>query len=730
MTLTALSAVTVIELGARIGAGVCGSLLAQLGAEVIVIEPAETGRRHKWRNRAAVVAGKLSIIDDFAADESVCGRLLTAADVVLISSDIAPAPGWKRGAHQLVCDITAFGGARPLFPTPFDDALIQAVAGLVDTTGDPAGPPSVIGFPILEHSAGIYAASAVIAALRVRNQRAVSQDLEVALFDCAVSALPAFLPFPMTGKSVTRSGNGHPLAAPWNAYRANDGWILLCTATDEQWGRLCATMDQPQLAREPAFATNPARVKHALKVDAIVQSWISPLTMDECVKRLGRISIPCGPIVTIDALFAHENLVHRDMAHRSFDPVSAQDVVLPGSPFKASRTPGVALLRIPRPGEDRLSLMSRALPARGRGRQPTMVSDVDAARPLAGLRVLEIGQYTTAPLAARQLGALGAEIIKIEPPGGDGCRYWPPQQGNQGYFFALNNSGKRSVLLDLKDDSAQDRFRSLLESADVLVENLKPGALARLGMSAEALAKINPRLVCCSISGFGIHSMYPGRPAFDTVIQAMCGFMDLTRAGGMPAKTGISSADILGGQFALAAILAALDYRERSGLGQFIDISMQDVGAWVAHQELGCDSAHSQGSILKCADGYVLVNGIPAQVQHWLKDADMDITPGAPGASSLSRSELAASATAAGLAAAPVNSIREVVHHAHTAARQLITYCKDSQGLTWPLLTSPLRFSKTPLLTGRPIGPLGEANLHFFRAASTPDVLLNTADPD
>lgn len=723
MTSTALSAITVIELGDRIGTGVCGSLLAQLGAEVILVEPGQAGRGHKWRNRAAVAAGKLSIIDDFDAADSVCGRLLAVADVVLTSSDFSPARQWQRRDHQLVCDITAFGSAGSRPQTPHTDALVQAVAGIADTTGDPAGPPAIIGFPILEHSAGLYAAGAIIAALRVRHASAANRNLEVALFDCAVSALSSFLPFYMTGKTVTRAGNTHPLASPWNAYRAKDGWILLCTATDEQWGRLCAAMGQAALAGELSFATNPQRVKHTREVDSIVQNWMSRLTMDECLERLGRIDIPCGPIVTIDKLFAHENLLHRDMVHRSFDPLSGKDIVMPGSPLKASRTPGLALLKIPHPDEHRLALAARAEPVRGAAGKRTAAEALSPARPLAGLRVLEIGQYTTAPLAARQLAALGAEVIKIEPPGGDGSRYWPPHQGNQGYFFTFNNSGKNSVLLDLKEENDRGRFRQLVKSADVLVENLKPGGLARLGMNAESLERINPRLVCCSISGFGLHSRYPGRPAFDTVIQAMCGFMDLTRTDGLPTKTGISSADILGGQFALVAILAALEYRDRTGLGQFIDISMQDVGAWVAHQELGRDSEDTQVLMVKCADGYAVVTGLPSQVKRWLEAIGLRVSQPE---TSLARNDLIDSAAGARLAAAPVNVIAEVMHHPHTTAHQLISYSVDREGLRWPSLGSPIRFGNTPLPMGRTIGSLGEANLRYFGVASpSADVTKN-----
>jgi hypothetical protein len=203
------------------------------------------------------------------------------------------------------------------------------------------------------------------------------------------------------------------------------------------------------------------------------------------------------------------------------------------------------------------------------------------AGPLAGVKVIEIGQYTTAPLVGKHLAALGADVIKIEAPDGEVSRTWSPGQRGMSYFFALNNTDKRTLALDLKHEEDCVYLKTLLADADVLVENLRPGALAKLGFDRRALGDINPRLLYCSISGFGIDSAYPSRPAFDTVIQAMGGLMDLTRSDGEPVKIGASAADILGGQAALFAIVARLAAPAR-GEGTFMEIAMQDVAAWSA----------------------------------------------------------------------------------------------------------------------------------------------------
>jgi len=705
-TTAALTDVLVVEIGERVAAGACGSLLAQLGAEVVLAEPAQAGSQWKWRNRAAMAAGKRSV-RTADGDDELLRTLLDRADIVLMSSDVTRVPAWQRSERQIVCDLTAFGNSGPLRGLPYTDALVQAISGVADTTGDPAGPPTLVGLPVLEFSAGIYAASAVIAALRVRARSGGGQDIDVALFDCAVSTLATFLPFPASGKSVTRAGNKHSLASPWNAYRAADGWILICTATDDQWARLCKTIGRPELVGEDGYATNPQRVANASKVDAAVEQWTRERSVDKCLRNLGETGIACGPILMVSQLHTHENLLHRGMIVRVRDAARGVEVALPGSPLKAAITPGRPATLIPAPDSDRAALVGTVSSPRGGNDSAQTAGEVHAGA-YSGLRVIEIGQYTTAPLVARQLAALGAEVIKVEPPGGEGSRNWPPHQGDQGYFFTFSNSDKRSVVLDLRTDEDKLRFRALLQTADVLVENLKPGALARLGFDAAELQRINRRLVYCAISGFGLDSTYPGRPAFDTVVQAMCGFMDLTRANGTPMKSGISAADIMGGELALLTIAAALAYRDRCGVGQNIDISMQDAGVWATQMEWQSSTSATRTAIVECTDGYLAVDGAAETLGQWLAGYGLNAER-AP-RTALAREDLSPSAARAGLTAAPVNSVSEVLNHPQVTARQLVLYGQSEDGVRWPLLNSPLRLTRTPPVVRRPIGRLGEAN--------------------
>jgi crotonobetainyl-CoA:carnitine CoA-transferase CaiB-like acyl-CoA transferase len=313
-------------------------------------------------------------------------------------------------------------------------------------------------------------------------------------------------------------------------------------------------------------------------------------------------------------------------------------------------------------------------------------------RPLAGVTVIELGQYTTAPFVARHLGALGAEVLKIEPPGGDATRRWPPQRDGLGYFFSLSNSDKRSLCLDLRTQSDRARFSTLLSGADVLVENLKPGSLKKLGFGDDRRAAINPRLVYCAISGFGADSAYPGRPAFDTVIQAMSGIMDSIRQNDRPQKAGISLADILGGLFALTGTLSVLLERSATGIGDALDISMQDAAAWITQWT---DSAAQDGRVatLRCGDGYVVA---------------MASSIACDPAESRSRAEVAEELSNRGIQAAPVLTIDEVARSEQARVRKTLVPVHDSADREWQVFNTPIRLSTTPCEVRRAIGPLGE----------------------
>ncbi|MDR3373065.1 MAG: CaiB/BaiF CoA-transferase family protein, partial [Ancalomicrobiaceae bacterium] len=253
-----------------------------------------------------------------------------------------------------------------------------------------------------------------------------------------------------------------------------------------------------------------------------------------------------------------------------------------------------------------------------------------ASPPLAGLRVVELARILAGPWAGQVLADLGAEVIKVERTGGgDDTRTWGPpfvagaDGGDLGaaYFHAANR-GKRSIAVDFEQERGRDIVRRLASRADVVIENFKVGGLAKYGLDYASLAAENPRLVYCSVTGFGQTGPYAARAGYDFMIQGMGGYMDLTGdAEGQPTKVGVAVADLATGLYAVIGIQAALAVREKTGRGQFVDMSLMDaMVALLANQAMNylvsgtspqrLGNAHPNivpYQVFAVADGFVII---------------------------------------------------------------------------------------------------------------------------
>ncbi len=694
---TFLADLLVVELGQRLGAGFCGSILAELGATVVTIELAAAvgGAADKALYRASLAAGKRSLRFDqgAAADVDLINKLLSRADVILTSSDVDPAwPALLMQAigvsHAVVGDTKAFGDNGPMAGKPYSDALVQALAGSLDTSGEPDGMPVLCRAPIIEVSAALYLCSGILAALRVKRLQGVSQHVQAPLFDCAVGMLATFLPKHFAGGTVKRIGNHHPGMSPWNTYRTKNGWVLLCAGTDDQWRRVCDLIGQPQLANDPRFKTNSDRVKNNAAVDPIIEAWTETLTLEECVRKLNSGSISTGPILTLEDLETEPNLSHHQMVRRL--QTTSGTVRVPGSIFRGSVARGRTADRLPAVDEDRPYILELAVTPVAV--MPATATGAALQAPLAGLRVLEMGQFTTAPLVGRQLGALGADVVKLEPSNGEPSRHMPPHRNGQGYFFSLSNSEKRVMSLDLREPRRDELLKELIAKADVLVENTKPGTLPRHGFTPERVMAINPKIIYCDISGFGSDTPSAGLGAMDTTIQGLSGVMDLTRHDSVPYKTGISIADLHAGQFALVAVLAALDYRDRTGFGQYIDLAMLDAASWATRSEWNSAESVPRYLVVKCVDGYALVS--------------MNTSVDTDAAALMTKFEFADQIMRANGEAAPVLSLAETIDHPQSKGNNLIVTGRSPTSEEWPLVSCPIGLSRTPAFVTRAPGPL------------------------
>ncbi|MCE2761582.1 MAG: CoA transferase [Acetobacteraceae bacterium] len=357
--------------------------------------------------------------------------------------------------------------------------------------------------------------------------------------------------------------------------------------------------------------------------------------------------------------------------------------------------------------------------------------------PLSGLRVLDLTRVLAGPTCTQMLGDLGAEVIKIErPEAGDDTRgFAPPFVPNtkeSAYFVGVNRN-KKSVTLDIAKPEGQAIILKLLEHCDILVENFKVGALAKYGLGYEQLAKTHPRLIYCSITGFGQTGPYAPRPGYDALIQAMGGVMSLTgEPNGSPQKVGVPVADLFAGLYGCIGILAAVNHRNSTGQGQQIDIGMLDTHvAWLANQGMNYLATGENPPRLgnqhpniapyqefPTKDGYIILavgndptferfckafgqealladprfatNPIRVQNRQLVTDT---LTPVMK---SKTTAEWIEALEALKIGCGPINTLEQVFADPHVQARDMVVEMAHGSGETVKVIANPVKLSATP----------------------------------
>ncbi|MEQ1406475.1 CaiB/BaiF CoA-transferase family protein [Neorhizobium sp. Rsf11] len=373
--------------------------------------------------------------------------------------------------------------------------------------------------------------------------------------------------------------------------------------------------------------------------------------------------------------------------------------------------------------------------------------------PLSGIRVIELARILAGPWAGQVLADMGADVIKVEnPDGGDDTRAWGPPfvEGKNGEnlsaaYYHSTNRGKRSITVDFKTEEGQEIVRRLVARADVLIENFKLGGLMKYGLDYESLRKINPKLIYCSITGFGQNGPYASLAGYDYIVQGMSGFMSITgEPDGEPMKAGVAIADIFTGVYAVTAIQAALIHAIRTGEGQHIDMALLDVQAGVlANQNMNylisgkapvrLGNAHpniSPYEVVPTEDGHlILAVGNDGQFRRFcrllgIEQVAEDERFATNKARVANRGEvrrlvvaetmkwkkahLLAACGENAIPAGPINSIAEMFDDPQVKARGLRIDLEAADGTVIAGVRNPIVLSETPLAYHRPSPALGE----------------------
>jgi len=376
-----------------------------------------------------------------------------------------------------------------------------------------------------------------------------------------------------------------------------------------------------------------------------------------------------------------------------------------------------------------------------------------AEPPLKGVRVVELARILAGPWAGQLLADLGADVIKVESPdGGDDTRKWGPpfvmshdgENLSAAYYHSCNR-GKRSIAIDFSTPEGAETIRRLVATSDVLIENFKLGGLKKYGLDYDSLRKINPRLVYCSITGFGQDGPYAPRAGYDFIIQAMAGMMSITgEVGREPQKAGVAISDIFTGLYSVIAIQAALRHADQTGEGQHIDMALFDTQiSALGNQNLNylvsgkspvqMGNAHmniAPYEVVPVRDGHIILAvGNDGQFAKFCAAVGLDELSTNPdfatnparvanrvklreriveALSTVDRDPLLAKLEAASVPASPINTIGQMFADPQTIARGMRLDLDDGHGNLLPSVRAPMVMSGTPLVYERPSPRLGE----------------------
>ncbi len=603
----ALAGVRVLELVDESGA-YCGKLLADLGAEVLKIEP-PGGDPTRWRPplrrgaparelaSAAFVAmntSKGSVVCDLAtaAGRERFAALAAGADAIV--ETMAPGAldaygiGWEvlRAANPrlVMTSITSFGQSGPYRDWAGGDLVAAALGGALYVTGEADDPPVRLAGCQAGVTASLVAAAATLIALRHAARTGAGQRVDVSLLEAVVSAthICGIGKWRDDGIVPRRNGTGLFASVPSGTYRCRDGLVYLMVNRPRHWQALAAWIAEvtgSETVRDPIFeGPSSQRIPYRDLVDTYVADLTSRFTVEEVYHEGQRRHLAFTPVRTVPEVAGDAHLAARGF----FAEVPQADGTtarLAGPPYRLAATPWTIARPAPRVDADRAVAATRPAPPAG---LPRAAGAAPAAGALAGLRVLELTVAMAGPWIGRFMAACGAEVIRVESrrhpdvvrlyvPPHDPARGTDPQGSP---WFTDWNAGKRFVALDLTKPDGVALCRRLAARSDVVIENNGAGVVDKLGLGWDALRAVKADLVMLGTSGYGDRGPQRGYVTWGPNIEALSGLATLS---GFPERactiTQYAYPDVLSALHGLVAVLAALAHRDRTGEGQYVNVA-------------------------------------------------------------------------------------------------------------------------------------------------------------
>jgi crotonobetainyl-CoA:carnitine CoA-transferase CaiB-like acyl-CoA transferase len=540
-----LAGFRVVQLGQGLAAAVCGRLFADVGAEVLCLEPDTSTALAAYLNHGKTIVPAASGTDALpTADMIVCEGGPAQLRARHCDADTLH----QRNATAALVFISPFGQTGPRADEPATDLTLMFSSGiarlLTGQVDDLAEPPLR---PVGDQSAfigGIAAACAGMHAAQVGGSAVIDVSIEEALATLAMAELAGA---GLAGRSRARrritDGNGATVCI----LPARDGYAAISPREDRQWASWLAAMGAPAWGSDPRFVAKPDRVTNWDALHALMSAWSRQHDKQWIADTAQAAHVPSFPLRGPAEQLASPQLAHRDF-YRSVE-LGGRTVKAPGPPFGLTLTPG--------------------------DRNPTPPGPM----PLSGIRVLDFSWVIAGPTTTRYLAAMGAEVIKVEAPGrGD--------PGRATDLHTVLGQAKRGIVLDLKKPDAVEIARALASRSDVIVENFATGVMDRLGLGAVALQSLNPDLLYVSASGLGRTGPESHAVAYGTLLQCYAGFAGLNRHSDIPPRVGFAWLDPMCGLMLAFVVAAGIWQRRHHGGVARIDFSMIEAMLWTMAEPL------------------------------------------------------------------------------------------------------------------------------------------------
>ncbi len=600
----ALSGLRVVELGEFIAAPTCGKLLADLGAEVVKIEPPEgdTARRYgpfpgDTPNPEAsglflnLNTNKRSVVLDLEGAEGRrrARELIAGADVLI--DGLRPGRlgkldlGWDALQSQnpslILVSLTPFGQDGPYRDYRAYDLTTSAAGGVSFSTGAPDREPLSLPLSQGHQFAGLAGAIATLLAVTYRHQTGRGQWIDIGEAECWATFLAGVGVQPFVAEGRIRQRTGHRAGQRPHldaTLRCKDGYVTIDPPQRRMWERFLDLLGNPEWAQDPRFA-RPLEMtgEYADEVEAKLAPWLMAHTKQEIFEACRSYRIPAAPVHTIKEVVEHEHLQARQYFAQADHPVAGTQTY-PGAPFKLTRTPWRIRRSAPLLGQDNGWTWSEHSPQQWRRTQ-----GVDGAPRPAPFRVLDFGWVWAGTVCGQVLADMGAEVIKVESRRRlDGLRLG--RVFEVGETLELNpqfhnlNRGKRSITVDMSTPEGANLLRRLVAECDLVIENFAPGVLAKYGLDYEAMRQVNPSVVMVSLTAAGSTGPLSDILAYAPIVHSLSGLDGLI---GYPDGTVVGSKhaylDVLASLYGAYAALAALRHRGVTGEGQYVDLSEWEV---------------------------------------------------------------------------------------------------------------------------------------------------------